>query len=98
MRVGQGPANLNAAARGRGKDVVVDGLFFRVDGADIESGEETFLVFRAGSEEQAEAMARQQGLLIAGVRPATAEDRAMAQDVGSKPTFYSIFSDNQPVT
>jgi hypothetical protein len=95
---GEGPANPNAAAPGRGKDVVVDGLFFRVDGADIESGEETFLVLRAESEEQAEAMARQQGLLIAGVRPATAEDRAAMQDTGSKPNFYSIFSDNQPVT
>jgi hypothetical protein len=76
----------------------VDGSFFRVDGADLESGEDRFVVFQAASEAQAEDMARQQGLLIASVRPATAEDRASASHGGgSRPTFYSIFSDGQPV-
>lgn len=52
----------------------MQGLFFRVDGADLETGEETYLVLQAPSAEDAEQIARKQGLLIAGVRAATADD------------------------
>ena len=48
--------------------------FFRVDGADQETGEETYLVLQAENKPQAEQLAREQGLLIASVRVAKAED------------------------
>jgi hypothetical protein len=57
------------------KDLIVSGVFFRVDGADIDSGQEKVLVLEADSGEQAEEMARDRGLVIASVRPATEEDR-----------------------
>jgi hypothetical protein len=50
--------------------------FFRVDGADQETGEETYLVLRAKTRPQAEKLARDQGLLIASVRIASPEDWA----------------------
>jgi len=90
----------NPKRRGAGprKGHVVDGSFFRVDGADLESGQDRFLVVQAASEHDAEELAREQGLLIASVRPASVEDQAsVSQIIGSKPTFYSIFSDSQPV-
>ena len=48
--------------------------FFRVDGADQETGEETYLVLQADSKPQAEKIARKQGLLISSVRVAKASD------------------------
>lgn len=50
--------------------------FFRVDGADQESGEETYLVLQAATKPQAEKLARQQGLLISSVRVAKPDDWA----------------------
>ncbi|HEX4797097.1 MAG TPA: hypothetical protein VH370_25115 [Humisphaera sp.] len=52
----------------------MQGVYFRVDGADLESGQDTFLIVRAASSEEAEELARKQGMLIASVRPATADD------------------------
>lgn len=48
--------------------------FFRVDGADSETGQETFLVLRAKSKPHAERLARKQGLLIHSVRIAKKAD------------------------
>ncbi len=48
--------------------------FFRVDGADSETGQETFLVLRAKSKPHAERLARKQGLLIHSVRIARKAD------------------------
>jgi len=48
--------------------------FFRVDGADSETGQETFLVLRAKSKPHAERLARKQGLLIHSVRVAKRSD------------------------
>ena len=48
---------------------------FRVDGADLQSGKETFLVIEAASSEAAEDVAREKGLLVSSVRAATEEDR-----------------------
>lgn len=48
--------------------------FFRVDGADSETGQETFLVLRAKSKPHAERLARKQGLLIHSVRVARKTD------------------------
>ena len=48
--------------------------FFRVDGADSETGQETFLVLRAKSKPHAERLARKQGLLIHSVRVAKKSD------------------------
>ncbi len=52
----------------------MQGLFFRVDGADLETGEDTYLVLQAPTSKHAEQIARRQGLLIASVRPATTQD------------------------
>ena len=48
--------------------------FFRVDGADQDTGEETYLVLEAETKPQAERLARQQGLLISSVRVAKPAD------------------------
>lgn len=48
--------------------------YFRVDGADSETGAETFLVLRAKSKPHAERLARRQGLLISSVRVAKKGD------------------------
>jgi len=48
--------------------------FFRVDGADQQTGEETYLVLQADSKPHAEKIARKQGLLISSVRVAKASD------------------------
>jgi hypothetical protein len=48
--------------------------FFRVDGADQQTGEETYLVLQADSKPHAEKIARKQGLLISSVRVARASD------------------------
>lgn len=53
---------------------VVPTHFFRVDGADQETGEETYLVLQAESKPQAEKIARKQGLLISSVRVAKPAD------------------------
>jgi hypothetical protein len=55
-------------------EAVVSSQFFRVDGADSESGQETFLVLRAKSKPHAERLARKQGLLVASVRVAKPTD------------------------
>jgi hypothetical protein len=52
----------------------VSAQFFRVDGADQETGEETYLVLQAPTKPQAEKLARQQGLLISAVRVARPDD------------------------
>ncbi len=49
--------------------------YFRVDGADLQSGKEIFLVIAAGSSDAAEEAAREKGLLVSSVRRATQEDR-----------------------
>ena len=48
--------------------------YFRVDGADKKTGEETYLVLQADSKPQAEKLARRQGLLISSVRVAKPTD------------------------
>lgn len=48
--------------------------FFRIDGADSETGQETFLVLRAKSKPHAERLARKQGILISSVRVAKPAD------------------------
>ncbi|HEY2586702.1 MAG TPA: hypothetical protein VGI81_13135 [Tepidisphaeraceae bacterium] len=48
--------------------------FFRVDGADQETGEDTYLVLQAATKPQAEKLARQQGLLISSIRVARPDD------------------------
>src|SRR5437588_12538166 len=66
---------------------------FRVDGADLQSGKETFLVIEAASSEAAEDAARQKGLLVSSVRAATDEDRqAMEVEKASTPAAKSPFS------
>jgi hypothetical protein len=52
----------------------VSAQFFRVDGADQETGEETYLVLQAPTKPQAERLAREQGLLISAVRIARPDD------------------------
>ncbi len=52
--------------------------YFRVDGADLETGEESYLILQAQSVADAEAVARKQGLLIAGVRTASSADWGVA--------------------
>lgn len=52
----------------------VSATFFRVDGADQETGEETYLVLQASTKPQAEKLARKQGLLISSVRVARPDD------------------------
>lgn len=60
--------------------------FFRVDGANLETGEETFLLVSAPSSQVAEAVARGKGLVIASVREATDADRSQGlQVIESKP-------------
>jgi hypothetical protein len=59
----------------------VRGVFFRVDGADLETGEDTYLVLQATTVDEAEQVARKQGLLIAAVRPAVAADWGVATGV-----------------
>src|SRR5665213_1273542 len=49
-------------------------MFYRVDGADLETGEESYLVLQAATAADAEAIARGQGLLVAGTREASAPD------------------------
>lgn len=63
--------------------------FFRVDGADQESGEETYLVLQAKTKPQAEKLARDQGLLVASVREAHAEDWAAPSEDSAPPTESS---------
>jgi hypothetical protein len=50
--------------------------YFRVDGADMETGNETYLVLQAKTRPQAETLAREQGLLISSVRIAKPDDWA----------------------
>lgn len=52
----------------------MQGSFFRIEGADAETGEETSLILQAQDSEEAERIARDQGLLIALVRAATRDD------------------------
>ena len=52
--------------------------YFRVDGADMETGNETYLVLQAKTRPQAESLAREQGLLISSVRVAKPDDWAAA--------------------
>lgn len=52
----------------------VSAQFFRVDGADQETGEETYLVLQAPTKPHAEKLAREQGLLISAVRVARPDD------------------------
>lgn len=52
----------------------VAATFFRVDGADQETGEETYLVLQATTKPQAEKLARKQGLLISSIRVARPDD------------------------
>ncbi len=60
--------------------------FFRVEGANLETGEETFLLISAPSSQVAEAVARGKGLVIASVREATDDDRSQGlQVIESKP-------------
>jgi hypothetical protein len=54
--------------------------FFRVDGADQQTGEDTYLVLQAATKPQAEKLARQQGLLISSVRIAKATDWAAPEE------------------
>lgn len=56
------------------REGVVSSSFFRVDGADSETGHETFLVLRAKSKPHAERLARKQGLLITSIRIAKPTD------------------------
>ena len=49
-------------------------LFFRVDGADRDTGEDTYLVLQAGSKPEAETIARKQGILISSIRVAKPQD------------------------
>lgn len=56
----------------------VSAQFFRVDGADQETGEETYLVLQAPTKPQAEKLAREQGLLISAVRVARPDDWSAA--------------------
>src|SRR5438309_2198774 len=53
---------------------VVSSTFFRVDGADSETGQETFLVLRAKSKPHAQRLAQRQGMLITSVRVARPGD------------------------
>lgn len=48
--------------------------YFRIDGADKESGQETYLVLRAESKPHAERLARKQGILVSSVRIAKPTD------------------------
>jgi hypothetical protein len=48
--------------------------FFRVDGADQETGEETYVVIEADTKPHAERLARETGLLISSVRVARQSD------------------------
>lgn len=94
------------------KDLLVQGVFFRVDGADIESGQETFLILRAASADDAEDLARKQGMLIASVRPANDADwqampaagavkkaqAAAAPATKPPPGLGAVFADSKPVT
>ena len=66
----------------------MQGSLFRVDGADLETGEETYLVLQAASSSDAEQIARKQGLLIAAVRAATAAD--WGADKSPRPPVRSI--------
>ena len=60
--------------------------YFRVEGANLETGEETFLLVSAPSSQVAEAVARGKGLVIASVREATDADRSQGlQVIESKP-------------
>jgi hypothetical protein len=52
----------------------VSAQFFRVDGADQETGQETYLVLQAPTKPHAEKLAREQGLLISAVRVARPDD------------------------
>lgn len=63
----------------------MQGTYFRVDGADHETGEETYLVVQASTSAQAEAIARHQGLLISTVRPASAADWGAGPALGHNP-------------
>lgn len=63
----------------------VSAQFFRVDGADQETGEETYLVLQAPTKPQAEKLARQQGLLISAVRVARPDDWSSAPPPTAEP-------------
>lgn len=64
----------------------VSAQFFRVDGADLETGEETFLVLQAPTKPQAEKLAREQGMLISAVRVARPDDwQAAPAPEGAEP-------------
>jgi hypothetical protein len=59
--------------------------FFRVDGADMQSGQETYLVLQAATKPQAEKLARKQGLLISSIRVARPDDWRAAPAQATEP-------------
>jgi hypothetical protein len=58
--------------------MAVRSTFFRVDGADQDTGEDTYLVLQAGSKPEAETIARRQGILISSIRIAKPQDWSAA--------------------
>ncbi|HET6247757.1 MAG TPA: hypothetical protein VFE47_08675, partial [Tepidisphaeraceae bacterium] len=68
--------------RGDGR-VRVEGGYFRVDGADLETGEESHLLLQAATLAEAETVARSQGLLISAVRKASPADWGASANAGA---------------
>src|SRR5579864_1942718 len=72
------------------REGVVSSTFFRVDGADSETGQETFLVLRAKSKPHAQRLARRQGLLITSVRVAKPADWEEAPQKATRASVVEI--------
>jgi hypothetical protein len=68
----------------------VAATFFRVDGADQETGQETYLVLQAATKPQAEKLARKQGLLISSVRVARPDDWHASATAAEPPAGPSV--------
>lgn len=65
--------------------------FFRVDGADMQTGQETYLVLQAATKPQAEKLARKQGMLISSIRVARPDDwRAAPAQAPEPPAAPSV--------
>jgi hypothetical protein len=75
----------------------VSAQFFRVDGADQETGEETYLVLQAPTKPHAEKLARQQGLLISAVRVARPDDWSAPQPPEPEPPPEPQFRSEPPI-
>lgn len=71
--------------------------FFRVDGADQETGEESYIVIEADTKPHAERLARETGMLISSVRVAKQSDWEQAPTAAVADSESATEPDEDPV-